>query len=297
VLGFGIAAAVYSALRPASDPARHNGRGPALIALVWFLLPVLLMTYVGQAVHPFYLLLSLPAGHVLAAWGLGVIFQPERRPGGPILALLGIPLAVLMGLNSARYAQETAALPGAHGLTALSLEYGLPLGRAVRETLPPEGVVQVGVEGWIVQRLVGQTFPVLAETRAPRFTLIPREGGVLVDAYAPDEALPAVAGAELALRLGLPDGWTLAVEAFPAGAARAAPWRPDSRSSGAGRLGLHLRPGDRTARRRAGRRGWRMGADHDLGGNRASRRDRDPALRPVRPRLRLRWRARPDRRR
>lgn len=219
VLGFGIAAAVYSALRPASDPARHNGRGPALIALVWFLLPVLLMTYVGQAVHPFYLLLSLPAGHVLAAWGLGVIFQPERRPGGPILALLGIPLAVLMGLNSARYAQETAALPGAHGLTALSLEYGLPLGRAVRENLPPDGVVQVGVEGWIVQSLAGQTFPVLAETRAPRFTLIPREGGVLVDAYAPDEALPEVAGAELALRLGLPDGWTLAVEAFPAGAA------------------------------------------------------------------------------
>jgi hypothetical protein len=227
VLGFGIAAAFYCAIRGARKEGESLGatgpycrRDAALIALVWFVVPVLMMTYVGQAVHPFYLLLTLPAGHVLAAWGLGVMFQPERRPGGPLLAALAIPVAVVMGLNSARYYQETAALPGAHGLTALSLEYGLPLGQAIRDARPPGGIAFTDVQGWILNSLAGRTFGVMNEAHAPRFTLVPAEGGVYVMAYPPGEDPARPAASQPAARLDLPDGWTLAVDAFPVDAAR-----------------------------------------------------------------------------
>lgn len=196
---------------------RKPERPPALIALIWFLLPVLMMTYVGQVVHPFYQLIGLPAGYVLAAWGVDAVFRPQgARWRGALLGALAVPFAVLMGLNSARYYQETAAIPGAHGLTALSLAYGLPLGRAVDSALPADGVVFVDVEGWILNSFAGRTFPVIRDTRAPAFTIAPRDGGAYVAAYPPNtEVMPVPAGAARADVIALPDGLTLTVDAFP----------------------------------------------------------------------------------
>ena len=229
VLGFGIAAAIYCAARggtgsdlPAATPAGANPycrRDAALIALIWFLTPILLLTYTGSSLPPFFLLLSLPAGHVLAAWGLGVIFQPERRPGGPLLALLAIPFAVVLGLNSARAYQATAAHPGASGLNALPLAYGLPLGEAIRAALPPGGIVLSSAPGEILNSLAGETFAVLDEARAPRLTLIPAEGGLTVAAYPPGATPARPAATRPAARFELPDGWTLALDVFPTDAA------------------------------------------------------------------------------
>lgn len=206
-------------------PVDGHTRAAAIIALSWFLLPVLLMTYVSQMVHPFYQLLTLPAGFVLAAWGLGMIFRPETRRGALLLTALAVPFAVLMGLNSARYYQETAALPGAHGLTALSLEYGLPLGAAIREALPTnpaDGVAFVDLEGWLLNSFAGQWFPTMREARAAEFNIIPAGGGVYVAAHDPgtDNSLqnPPL-GSEESARLVLPDGWQITVDAFPPGAA------------------------------------------------------------------------------
>ena len=208
---------------PGDSPIDHQRRESALIALAWFLLPVGMMIFVGQVVHPFDQLIGLPAGHVLAAWGLGAVFRPERRAGGLILAGLMLPFAVLMGLNSARYYQETAALPGAHDVSALPLEYGLRLGAAVREAMPEDpadGLAFIDLEGWVLNSLAGEWFPTQREVRAPLFSIIPAGGGAYVAAVPPGAEVPGPPlGAERAALFDLPDGWTITVEAYPPGAA------------------------------------------------------------------------------
>ncbi len=111
----------------------------ALILLLWFLLPVALMTYVGLPVHPFYQLVTLPAGYGIFALGLLAVLKGIERINAPIslwawrasvtaLAAFG----VLMSINSVRYYQETAVIPAAHGLTALPLSAGLEIGAELR---------------------------------------------------------------------------------------------------------------------------------------------------------------------
>jgi 4-amino-4-deoxy-L-arabinose transferase-like glycosyltransferase len=149
----------------------------AVILLVWFSVPILAMTRVGQNVHPFYLLLTLPAGYGLAAWGLSALFRPETRIGAAILTVLFVPFAVLMGINSARYAQETQATPGAHELYALPLEYGLQVGRAINENLPEGGVVFSPVEDWVLNSFAGRSF---YGSRDTNLVVIPNNGGLYI---------------------------------------------------------------------------------------------------------------------
>jgi hypothetical protein len=210
VIGIGLAA---WGIRRGSASAYTPERDAAIIMLVWFLLPVLMMTYVGQIVHPFYQLLGLPAGYALAAWTLGVVLRPQTRVGGLITLAVALPLAVLMGLNSARYYQETAVIPGAHGLTALPLDVGLQLGAAVNNTLPPDGAAFVAVEGWILKSLAGRAFPTMRGGRQDDLTIVPVRGGAMVTAHGPDAALPGPPpGAVRAAVLELADGWRIAVD-------------------------------------------------------------------------------------
>jgi hypothetical protein len=173
------------------------------------------MSYVGQPVHPFYQLLGLPAGYALAAWGLTTIFQPHTQVGRIALIVLGLPFAVLMGLNSARYYQETAAIPGAHGTGALPLDYGLRLGRAINAHLPEGGMVYADESRWTLNSFAGRTFPVIRHARAPVFNIVPPEGGLYLAAHSPgsDSSIMPVL-ASRAETITLPDGWLLTLDIF-----------------------------------------------------------------------------------
>jgi hypothetical protein len=184
--------------------------------LLWFGLPVLLMSYVGQPVHPFYQLLGLPAGYALVGWAVKSV---ESRPAvrAVLLALLG-GFGRLMAVNSSRFAEETLAAPAAHDLGALPLATGMQLGRDIVEHLPPEGVVYADVDEWTLNSLAGTTFPVSRDTRAPAFSILPSKGGVYVVGHveAPARWRPPPFTTQHSATL-LPGGGSLTLDVYPPG--------------------------------------------------------------------------------
>lgn len=196
-----IAGAILASVRAVRGSRRM------LLPIVWFGVPIALMTLVSQVVHPFYQLLGLPAGFILAGVGIDALIRLRPRLIAPLVMIAGVGLGVLMAVNSTRYAQETAQTPGAHGLTALSLEYGLPLGAEVRAQYSGTETVINGVEPWIVSSLAGIAFDTLQESRAPDLVIVPREGAIYVRA---DDAPLLFSPAPQ--RFALPDETTLMVE-------------------------------------------------------------------------------------
>lgn len=198
---------------------RGHQRDTALILLLWFGLPVLLMSYVGQPVHPFYQLLGLPAGYALVGWA--VDWLPRFHLKTALVIVLLVPLGLLMAINSQRYAQETAAAPGVHDLGALPLDYGIQLGQMINQYLPENGIVYAEVDEWTLNSFAGTTFPLLRDTRAPDFSIVPREGGLYTVGHivAPDDWTPP-AYTTLHEAIRLPGNGLLTVDVYPPDAAR-----------------------------------------------------------------------------
>jgi hypothetical protein len=184
----------------------------SIVLLLWFILPIALMTNVGQPVHPFYQLIGLPAGHVLAAWGLCAVFSPKKYGGNRTLLAMSIPFALLMSVNTIRFAEETAVTPGIDGLTALPLEYGLPLGRAIADSLPVDGVVFSDADEWILNSLAGRTFPVIHDARAPQVQIIPLAGALYVQMG--QDTVTELPYADRVGTLHLPDNTVLVVDRY-----------------------------------------------------------------------------------
>jgi hypothetical protein len=129
------------------------------------------------------------------------------------LVLLAVPFAILLGVNSSRFAEETAATAGIDRLGALPLEYGLQLGRVIDEQLPPGGMVFADVDEWTLNSLAGKTFPLSRDTRAPAVQIIPTAGALYIQVNASETDLLPDASRVESLRLR--DDTVLTVDQYP----------------------------------------------------------------------------------
>jgi hypothetical protein len=117
---------------------RHDSRERriAAILLIWFFTPVLLTMAAGSLqIHPHYLLLTVPAGHLLAAWGIEPLLQRPVWAAVAVTSLLLISLIFTHELVRAN--QNVARQPVWPEFDGWSLAAGAEVGRNIRELLDP----------------------------------------------------------------------------------------------------------------------------------------------------------------
>lgn len=145
----------------------------ATVLLVWFGVPVLLTTFSPFPVHPHYLLLTLPAGHLLAAWGLApALDRPLLRP---VSVAGAVALALLAGINLQRTGAAYAAQPAGADFNGWTLAAGSELGRTIRELSAgdaPRRVVADG-EAAVISSLSATYLDTEREMDADRYLLLP----------------------------------------------------------------------------------------------------------------------------
>lgn len=162
--------------------ALRTRRDTATIALIWGGAPVVLMSYVSQMVHPFYLLLTLPALHALAGIGTAEIARTLKGRFAVlryalVLGLLG--LGVLSALNVLRYAEESLVTPSIDGLTALPLGEGVRMARSLLSAEQiGDSVVFADIDAWILNSFTGRLFEVDRDADAAKTLYLPQRGGV-----------------------------------------------------------------------------------------------------------------------
>src|SRR5690606_10933888 len=167
--------AIYALLRKSS---RWDS---ALILLIWFIVPILAMSYSKRQVHPFYLMFTIPAGYGLAAWGISSLFEQLPALGKhshlPKMALLVGVLGFtggVNGLNSIRFAQETAAHPGEHLPYTLALREAIHIGNDIREVYQPNMLVYTQMDTWSPMVMAGEIFPVVENSVMNQMLVIPK---------------------------------------------------------------------------------------------------------------------------
>jgi 4-amino-4-deoxy-L-arabinose transferase-like glycosyltransferase len=126
------AALLAGALHAVWEIARRRAqRGIAIVLLVWFGVPVLLMSVSRYPIHPYYLLLSCPAGHMLAAWGIAPLWR--WKAGRVAVASLGVAFALFFGIVLYRAEQQVVATPTQPGFDGWSRTAASQVGTQLRE--------------------------------------------------------------------------------------------------------------------------------------------------------------------
>jgi 4-amino-4-deoxy-L-arabinose transferase-like glycosyltransferase len=121
----GLARALLALRRPVRE------RGVAGVLLLWFVLPILLASFSSNPVHIHYLLLTCPAGHLLAAWGVAPLFEHNklRWPAAAVALAIGAVFA----LNLSRASQAVARNPSLPKFDGWPLSISAQVGATIDE--------------------------------------------------------------------------------------------------------------------------------------------------------------------
>ncbi len=213
ILLVGVARALYFLVKRGHTPEQDT----AVILLLWFWLPVLMMTYVSKSVHPHYLLLALPAGHGLVGWALAPLFQPTPSPKpasekfrliAQYAAVTGVIFTMgLNGLNTIRYGQEIATYPGSRIPWTLPIDAAMKLGAGIRENYQDGMVVYTQIGEWPSMAMSGETFPAVYNFLIHEAVVIPKGGGLYIKFHGPTQPLDPPAHGHIAdIPIHLDDG-------------------------------------------------------------------------------------------
>jgi 4-amino-4-deoxy-L-arabinose transferase-like glycosyltransferase len=127
-LGLALIAGVIRAILSLRQGGQ-DGR-TATVLILWFAVPILFMTVSPYPVHPHYLLLSCPAGHVLAAWGMAPLLRRPLWRWSLLLVLLLI--AGLFGFQVYQVKMAAARNPTGSDFNGWTLASGARVGHAIR---------------------------------------------------------------------------------------------------------------------------------------------------------------------
>ncbi|MBI5930135.1 MAG: hypothetical protein HY862_12560 [Chloroflexi bacterium] len=223
ILLAGVARALYTLIRCRHTPQQDV----AVILLIWFWLPVLMMTYVSKSVHPHYLLLTLPAGHGLVGWALEPLWSSKKVSISPLAPSIGrgvggegikafaqyaiiagvIFTMGLNGLNTIRFAQESTTYPGNDIPWTLPIDAAMKLGAGIRANYQDGMVVYTQIGEWPSMAMAGKTFPAVYNFLIHDAVVIPKGGGLYVEFHAPTQPINPPAHGEVAeIPIRLRDG-------------------------------------------------------------------------------------------
>lgn len=195
----GLGQALWAIIR--KTPHREG----AIILLVWFVVPIVAMSYVSRVVHPFYVLFTVPAGHALAAWGVVPLLSP--RIGVRVVLFFLAFTALINGFNSIRFYQDSHANAGEHRPYTFTVETALNMGRRIDKAHEADMIIYTPMDVWAPMTFMGDIFPVVRATNFHRQLIIPPSGGLYMTFSGPDESLqPPIHGQVVDVPLYMRDG-------------------------------------------------------------------------------------------
>jgi 4-amino-4-deoxy-L-arabinose transferase-like glycosyltransferase len=176
-----VAALIAGVIRAVIE-LRRGGRGQriAVVLLVWFAVPILLGSISAYPVHPHYLLLSCPAGYMLAAWGISPLLHHKGLRWMLIFAMSVV--AILFGLNLHQASEAVARRPTGPEFNDWALEAGAKVGATVRDLSEGDGyprrICAKGDET-LLSSLSGTYLTTLREIEFPNYVVLPGEEPLL----------------------------------------------------------------------------------------------------------------------